>query len=83
LYLQSPAFAHFWVPFRAIPPAHWWVRPSLFPALAYQEEAGMTLRGPPESLGLEREIFTRKQVRDYAIRSAIEGGHEAKTEIPG
>src|ERR1035437_8108037 len=69
------------VPFRAIPPAHWWVRPSLFPALAYQEEAGMTLRGPPESLGLEREIRTRKQVRDYAIRCAIEGGHEAKTEI--
>ena len=41
----------------------------------------MTLRGPPESLGLEREIRTRKQVRDYAIRCAIEGGHEAKTEI--
>ena len=31
----------------------------------------MTLRGPPESLGLEKEIRTRKQVRDYAIRCAI------------
>ena len=41
----------------------------------------MTLRGPPESLGLEREIRTRKQVPDYAVRCAIEGGHEAKTEI--
>jgi hypothetical protein len=26
-----------------------------FPALAYREEAGITLRGPPESLGLARE----------------------------
>jgi len=41
----------------------------------------MTLRGPPESLGLEREIGTRKQVRDYAIRCAIRGFHEARTEI--
>jgi hypothetical protein len=38
----------------------------------------MTLRGPPGSLGLEGEIGTRKQVRHYAMRCAMEGFHKAK-----
>jgi hypothetical protein len=48
------------------------------PGFGYQEEAGMTLRGPPESLGMGR---MEKTAPKDAAGCIIDTGQDGKTEI--